>query len=220
LQSVNAVVNGVRTMLAGDLNSSEMQALRVRDPNAWVVAREDYNARIRQVDDVLNHLHTEYERHRGEVETTQKQTASATVEQEIERLREFIPDWSEGKNGKPSGAQRLGDYLRKSGFQDAEFTDIADHRMLAIADKARRYDELVARRSTEPERKAKPVPKRVVPGQSKTASNGQRSDRQDRSEFKQARERLAKTGNMRDAGDALNAMFRRDAKRGDKRRPR
>lgn len=218
LQAVNAVMTGVRNMLAGEINGEEMKALRQRDPAAWTVAREDYNARLQQVDAVLNHLTEAHERHRGEYDATQSQTAAATAAQETERLMEFIPDWREGRNGKPSGAVRLANYLRKTGFADAEFMPIIDHRMLTIADKARRYDELVARRNTEPQRKAKPVPKRMQPGKSNVSSRSQQESRQDRSEFRRAKDRLAKTGDMRDAGDAINALVARDAKRGRRNR--
>jgi hypothetical protein len=213
LQAVNAVMSGVRNMLAGEINGEEMRALRAKDPQQWAIAREDYNARLQQVDAVLNHLTEAHERHRSEYDSSQSQTANATAQQETERLMEFIPDWREGRNGKPSGAVRLATYLRKSGFADQEFMPIIDHRMLTIADKARRYDELVARRSAEPQRKAKPVPKRMQPGKSNVASRSQQEGRQDRSEYRRAKDRAAKTGDMRDAGDAINALFQRDAKK-------
>lgn len=220
LQSVNAVMNGVRTMLAGEINGAEMRDLRAKDPSAWMVARQDYDDRIKQVDAVLNHLTQEHERHRSEYDTTQSQTTSANVSHEVERLLEFIPDWREGKNGKPSGAQRLAGYLRKSGFQDAEFVDVVDHRMLAIADKARRYDDLVARRSTEPQRKSKPVPKRVTTGKSGMSSGRSGDNARARNDFQKARDKVAKTGDMRDGGDAINALLRRNEKRSSRNRYR
>ncbi len=212
LASLGALTNKLKTMLVGEVNGEEMRALRAKDPQAWQIARMDYEDRIKQVDAVFNHLNSENERHRNAVQQTQAQHAAHTVQFELERMREHIPDWLEARDGKPAGHQRVAKYLRDAGFQDAEFMGIVDHRMLLIADKARRYDAMVKRQNErdQPQRRAKPIPKRTPNGQrSNVSTQGQRQDRQAKNEFTRARDRLHKSGDMRDAGDAINAMMSR-----------
>lgn len=218
LQEVNGVFAGIERMLVGDIDGPEMRELRVKDNTAWLVAREDYNSRISQVRAVIQTLQQEQERHRNDYAQTQAQNGGALVETEAARLMEHIPDWLEGRNGKPSGVKRLAEYLDRTGFAREEYAGITDHRMLLIADKARRYDELMARRKELPARNSKPTPKRIATGKTGVSSGRQLQDRQGSNEYRRARDRAAKTGDMRDAGNAINSLLTREARRESRRR--
>lgn len=217
LQDMNGFVASIRKSLAGEMNGAQMEELYRSDPVAWQKARASFEKRIQDVDAVFSHINQEQERHRKETEAVQTAHKAQLVAHEVARLSQHIPDWMEGQNGKPPGYQRVGNYLRQAGFQDAEFIGIVDHRMLLIADKARRYDAMMERRNErgEPKRRPKPVPKRVPnSGSSRnTTSQGGRQDRQDKNEFTRARDRLAKSGDMRDAGSAIDAMMSRQTRR-------
>lgn len=217
LQETHAIVAGLSQMLVGDINSAEMQALRRSNPQEWMIARQDISDRIEGFNAIISNLQQEHERHRTSFTQTQQTNSTALIEQEMEQLSRFIPDWAEGKNGKPSGRERLSAYLDKNGFNRAEYAGITDHRMLAIADKARRWDEMQASRDKMPKPKAKPLPKRIPPGRSEISSGKERERTKDRNEFRTARDRVAKTGDMRDGAAAINALISRDEKRARRR---
>jgi uncharacterized protein YecT (DUF1311 family) len=203
LANMDGLLNRVRGDLIGQVDGPDMQALRQRDQTAWLAAREDVADRVRKIDAYIAFVNQEQERHHAETTHTQQMTNSAYAQQETERLMEFVPDWLEGKDGKPSGAMRLATY---------EFMGLVDHRMLAIAEKARRYDAMMKKGSREPQRKAKPVPKRVPPGKSSVSAGKQVRERQDTNEYRSARKKLAKTGDMRDGGAAINALLNRESR--------
>lgn len=217
LQDMSSFVSTLRKSLVGEMDGAQMERLYNEDPVAWQKARATFEKRIKDVDAVFSHINQEQERHRRDTEAVQTAHKSRLVEHEISLLSRHIPDWMEGKDGKPAGYVRVAQYLRGAGFQDQEFTGIVDHRMLLIADKARRYDAMMKRRDErgEPRRKPQPVPKRIPKGSGSrnVASQGNRQDRQDKNEFNRARDRLAKSGDMRDAGNAIDAMLSRKTRR-------
>ncbi len=224
LQALGSVVTMLKKSLVGEMDGAQMEALYQQDPVAWQKARVSFEKRIKDVDAVFSHLTEEQERHGKEFEATQAAHRARLVQHEVAQLSQHIPDWMEGKDGKPAGYVRVGQYLREAGFKDQEFLGIIDHRMLLIADKARRYDAMMKRRDErgEPKRRPKPVPKRVPhSGSSRnTTSQGGRQDRQDKNEFTRARDRLAKSGDMRDAGNAIDAMLTNQSRREERRKRR
>lgn len=210
------VVNGLKQILVGELNGAEMQALRQRDNTAWLAAREDYADRLRMADTVFQHLNQEQERHQQATKQRAASQNDAVVEYEIERIQSHIPDWAENRNGKPSGRERLANYLESVGYSKAEYQAVIDHRALLLADKARKYDQLMKKqgsRSEEPRKVAKPVPKRFKPGTSQVSGGRQAQDRREGSKFQQAVRKVKQTGDMRDAGSAIDALLERDSSR-------
>jgi hypothetical protein len=217
LQMVNGVLTQVMNDLVGSMDGPEMRELRAKDQTAWLAAREDYNDRVNKVREYISGLNQEQERHRNAFTEQSTTLQAGLVAQETEQVVKYIPDFLEGKDGKPSGARRLFDYLAKNGFQEAEIMSASDHRYLVTAEKARRYDEMMAKRKDMPKPKPKAMPKRVANGRSEVTSGTTRKDREDRSEFRRATDRLKKTGDMRDGGDAINAYLNREAKRNARR---
>lgn len=200
LQQTNAVLGGVRELLIGDMNSAEMKQLRHSDPQAWMIAREEMQDRISQVDAVLTGLHQEHERHASEFQQRHQESMLSTVAQEKTKLLEAVPDWDTG------GGQRLVQYLTKSGFTPDDLSNVIDSRMWITAEKARKWDEYQASRSKPAKRKAKPTPKSIRPGASQIRRNDQ-GNAGKRRDYDVARKKAAKTGDMRDAGRAISKLL-------------
>lgn len=106
--------------------------------------------------------------------------------QHTQMLFEKMPELKQEENQK-----KLASYLAKSGLSNEEIQNFVDHRGLIIAEKARRYDEL-KNGKLEPEKKDPPKVIRKV-GSSVSKQTYTEKDLQ------AAKERLAKTGNLRDA---------------------
>jgi hypothetical protein len=201
LQRDGAVVAHVRQLLIGDMDSREMEELRARDPNAWMVQRTMMQDRIGKVDTVLHNIQQEHERHVGEFTKQRQQHQAATLEQELETIRRNVADWDD------TGKAALASYLAKNGFTPVELENVTDARHLLIANKARLWDEYQAKKTVEPARKMKAAPKAVQPGQGSIKKSGHKQAVQ-RITYQKAREHARKTGDMRDAGRAIARMFK------------
>jgi hypothetical protein len=127
-------------------------------------------------------------------------------------MQKHVPDWlTPGKDGA-TGAQRLLRHLVKSGFQEAEVKGVLDPRMLLIADKARRYDEIMAKggQAAEQHRSAKNPPPKPPKGRGSEIQRKASKETVRSKSYRQARAKAKQSGNMRDAGDAINKLFRFD----------
>jgi len=221
LQALGSIVGMLKKSLVGQMDGAQMEHLRRTDETKWLTARADFEKRIKDVDTVFAHLNDEHERHQKDYDAVQAQQRGQMAAYEVERLVAAVPDWVQGRDGKPAGWQRVYKYLQNSGFADTEINPVIDHRMLLIADKARKYDIMMKHSDErgEPKRRSKPVPTRVPSkGSSRNSNrNTSREDRQERDTFTRNRERARKSGDMRDAGDAITSMLTRDERRAQRR---
>jgi|SRR5688572_6474505 len=202
LQQVAAVSQGIRNLLIGDVNSQEMNQLRRDNPTAWTVARQELSDRIQKIDNVLNGINAEHERHVAETGKQQLDNLKAVADQQLEILTRHIPDWRE------VGAKRVMSYLvsPENGFTKAEIENVYDARMLLVAEKARKWDAYQAQRKAPPKAKSKPLPKNIRPGQSQLQKGAQQTTRK-AADFRRAKDQAKKTGDMRDAGRAISKLI-------------
>lgn len=112
-------------------------------------------------------------------------------------LLEALPVLKDRKKG-PVFYQQLCDYLQGEGlgFTPEQLGNVVDHRLWVIGEKARRFDELMAKGKDKLGEKIKQAPKTLPPG-SRTARQGG----QQRGAVAAARQmdRLKKTGSEKDA---------------------
>lgn len=119
-------------------------------------------------------------------EKIKEQQASYLKEQK-ELVQTLIPEWDQV-------AGKIKSYLVGEGFSDTELSSIANAKIAVLADKARKYDELKAKREGISQQKlSKKVPKMVKSG-SPTSSGSKKSKA-----AQQATARLQKTGSIDDA---------------------
>lgn len=122
---------------------------------------------------------------------------SQTLEQETAQLIAKRPDWKDVAVYQADRA-KINASLAKSGYRADEIQGIADHRALLIADKARKYDELMAAKVETAKKIEKLPPKVERPGVANGAE-GQAS--------KAAMTSLRKSGSIDDAAAALRALM-------------
>ncbi|MEJ2116443.1 MAG: hypothetical protein P8Y36_00500, partial [Alphaproteobacteria bacterium] len=206
LQHVNALVSNVKQLLVGDMNSLQMQQLRAEDPQGWAVQRLAMQERAQTVDAYLNGISQEIEEHGKRYREQQQRDLASTVQRELDIVRSHIKDWDE------KGKHKVAKFLTDAGFSQDELNSVADSRMLLVAEKARRYDELMLK-SKQATRRKKPKPTQATPRpKGGTAAKGGKGSNANRAALNNARSRLRKSGSMRDAGDAINAMMTRSRK--------
>jgi hypothetical protein len=134
----------------------------------------------------------QYQQHMQQYQQQMQQVTQQELAQFVEKT-----GWRKPEEFQ-ANTQRLRGYLINSGFQEHEVDSAVDHRALLVAEKARKYDELMSKVQT--------AKKKV--GESPTMPSG-RAARQltgKRSQTKQAQGRLQKSGSLEDAASVINSL--------------
>lgn len=125
----------------------------------------------------------------------QAQNIAAAVEREREILQEVIPEWRDPEVARREKAEIV-TFGKQLGFQAEELAEITDHRAVVALRKAYLYDKLQATRAKVKPSALKPT---LKPGPAQTASK--------KSDLKQAKQRLAKSGQVADAAAAFESLL-------------
>ncbi len=132
-------LQNVEQVLVGELNSTEMEALRASDPNQWMLRRQEYQDRIAQVQHQKQAAAIEWDQHQQQIQHAQTQQFQEMVTREQEALLNAIPDWGDDvKNAINSFATQT------YGFSTEELGQVYDHRQVRMAQDAMKYHKLMA----------------------------------------------------------------------------
>lgn len=205
---LGAVLQATEQALMSDANSPAMQHLRATNPAEWSARMQEFQARQGQVQRLFGDVAQEWDAHRATVEEKRKGELAERVTTEGKKIKAAIPKWD-----KTYETSLMSWIASAGGFSKAELEadPVIDHRMLVIADKARKYDALVAKGKTKkaaPAAAAKGKTLNPVKGAggtapSETTTTTGRSRRTQR-ELVKARKALKKSGSMNDAADVFN----------------
>lgn len=116
---------------------------------------------------------------------------------ERQKLAMALPDMADPTKGRKL-ANAIKEYSLSQGLSEAEASNISDHRMIVMLNKARMYDELSDTKLTAAQKKMKKGPRKVISG-------GQPTTKQQTSTAAKAnlRKKLAKTGSVEDGVEWL-----------------
>ena len=168
--------------------------LRATDPVDYLLQMDRYNEQMALIQAA------EAERHRLEETQRTEQTKrfQEAAKEGAKKLPELVPEWKDPKVFERDRAA-LRTYLKTTGFSDDEIGSVYDPRTIALANKARKFDELMARTPPRPdttlERRVRPTaPPPPAPGRER--------------QFREASKRLAQTGSIDDAARAFGLLLR------------
>ena len=133
-------------------------------------------------------------------EQQRQEMAKAQMTQaEQQKLQMALPDLADPKQG-PQLARAIKDYALSSGLSDKEASNITDHRLVVMLNKARLYDEMNQSSLTAAKKKISKSPKKV-------ARAGQPSSKADQNSTKVAelRNRVKRSGSADDLVELLLA---------------
>jgi len=172
----------------------DWERLYQEDPIEWVRQREvmrenqEKNAAIQSEKQRLSQLSQQ----------EQIQHHQMVLQQEQEALVAAIPEWKDSKKAAAEKAM-LVQFGQKAGFSPDELKNVLDHRAVVLLRKAALYDQMVSKRG-----QIKPVtnngPRPAKPGAAGRVSNN--------TEALRAQQRLAKTGRVDDAADAIYKLLK------------
>lgn len=213
LQQTEGVLIRMVQLIAGDMNSQEMQQLRnSQDPQAretWTYNRQLIQERIDAANGLIQQLKQEQERHGHELTKRQQDELAQTFQHERAQLVRYAPDWDVADKHGVTGSQRTMQALTDSyGFTADEINGVADARMLLVASDAAKWRALQQHKaSAKDKRRARNKPPKQA--RRRSGSELQRQPTQQRKQqrgYQGARAKLKKTGNMRDAGKAISYL--------------
>ena len=164
------------------------------DPIEWVRQREV----MRDNQDKAAAIQSEQQRLNQLSQQEQAQFMHQRLEHEKEALLAAIPDWKDAKKAQAEKAL-LVEFGQKIGFTPDELKSVVDHRAVLMLRKAALYDQMMSKRGN-----IKPVtnngPRPAKPGAAGRVSNT--------TEAVRAQQRVAKTGRVDDAANAIFQLLK------------
>jgi hypothetical protein len=164
------------------------------DPIEWIKQRE----MMRENQDKAAAIQSEQQRLSELSMQEQAQQRQAIFQQEQEALVAAIPEWKDSKKAQAEKAM-LVQFGQKVGFTPDELKNVIDHRAVVMLRKAALYDQMMSKRG-----QIKPVtnngPRPAKPGAAGRVSSN--------TEVMRAQQRLAKTGRVDDAADAIYKLLK------------
>ena len=184
--------------LQAQLQSSEPQIdldrLYHEDPIEWVRQKEV----MRERQEKLGAIQSEQQRLAQVSQYEQQRAMEAQLASQQEALLAALPDWKDPKKAKAEKALVI-ESAKAAGFTDEDLKSVYDHRLVLLLRKAAMYDQMVSKRQG-----IKPVvnngPRTAKPGAAGRVSTTTESVR--------AQQRLARTGRVDDAADAILKLLK------------
>lgn len=184
-------------------------ALASQEPD-WEAVRRDNPEQFAELHAAWAIHQKRLDRIRAERESEQAKLATASQEQlkqivksERAKLVEKIPEWGDSSDKGKAFRRAIREYGESAGFTPKELESVADHRALVLLHKAFLYDQSQKQRSEKIAKGKKKV--ESLPSMRPGTKTGKRSTQS--SKAAQARARLKKTGNVRDAAAAIEMLL-------------
>lgn len=174
-------------------NEPDWEALK-QDPAAYTETRIAWDKYQEQ----LKAVSTEREKAQQKVAEDQVQIFKATLENEKSQLISKLPEWVDESVAKKEKGE-LVEFAKSLGYTDADVARVYDHRLILLLRKAMLHERAEkakpkVREQIEKVRAATPGPKRSTPPKKV-------------SEVTKAKQRLARSGSVKDAAAAIELML-------------
>lgn len=158
LQQHQAMAQLAMQMINQDFSRVDWNALRVSNPAEYAALQTEFQQRQGQVQQFLGQV----QQQQAQAQQEQQQAMQQNLAAEREKLHAAIPEWRDPAAFE-ADRQKISQYARNAGFQDAELNQIYDHRVMRVLHDAARYQELQA---ANPEllKKVRQAPRMAAPG--------------------------------------------------------
>lgn len=134
----------------------------------------------------------------SEIQAHTNEQLTGTVQEEAQTLRDKM-GWDDPETWDEARTN-LRSYVTDVGFSEEEASMVHDHRLLVLAEKARRYDQLAEQGEALVSERPKQSGKTLTPGD-QNPGRGPRSKR--RKKVSDARKKVRRTGREKDAAAAI-----------------
>lgn len=181
----------------------QLEATVPQEPDWDRLYAEDPLEYVRQKDlhrdhrDRLQAAQAEQQRVATLMQHQHAQQLQAIVQQGREKIAEAVPAWKD-KAKWESDRVKLRDYAQSLGYTPEEVGQVYDPRAVVALNKARLYDELMAKKP-QPQQQTGPKPLR--------AGTPQAAPQRRASEVTRQKQRLAQTGHVKDAAKLFESLI-------------
>lgn len=193
LQNMTATVSQLEDAFLSEFKAVDWARLRVENPQEYAAKSVDYDRKKKQIEDARTSATQRWEEYSQKSYAQQQQQYAERLAAEQQALMHKM-GWTNEEQASAEKAA-LVNYLRSDvGISEQELAQVIDHRLVVLADKARKYDELQKKGVEQKKRVLKLNGKKIgKPG----ARQSKAQVRQDAQRTKRAA--LKKSGNVRDA---------------------
>lgn len=171
----------------------DWEKLYAEDPLEYVRQKDLYNEQKQR----LQAATFEQQRVMALMQQQQVQELQQVVQQGREKLTELIPAWRD-KSKWDADRARLRQYGQTLGYTEEELSQVYDPRAVVAVYKAMKYDEIMSKR---PSPVQQPSPKVMRAGTPQSAPQRRSS------EVTRQKQRLAQTGNIKDAAKLFEGLM-------------
>ena len=149
--------------------------LRTQDPAEWTAKKQELADQRKAFDSELTQFLRAHQQHKSTSTAESEQAKQGRLVKEQELLLKELPEWADEKVAEKEQKQ-LGEYLYSQELSPESYDLLThDHKLLIMARKAAKYDEVQAK--AEPAKKRlKAVPKTLKPGSKPTQLNSTQTE--------------------------------------------
>lgn len=134
-------------------------ALKANDPAAYVAAQDAVNERVAAIQQMNRQVEQTRAQHQQNQQTQIETERAQRFDFAADEIVKQNPELADEGKFKAFASESV-EFLKGVGFTGEEIIDALDHRVLTLADKARRWDAHLAARQSLPEKRV--VPKSAV----------------------------------------------------------
>lgn len=164
------LIQEAEKLLTEDFDNIDWKTLREQDPAEWSVKKAEYDERKQKLADMKQRASEQYQQATQDQQKKMQEERSQLVQQEHEKLIQRLPEWKDQDKAQ-AGKAKLVKYLQDEGFSPEDLNFVQDHRIVLMAEKARKFDEINSKSKPKKKRVRKPT-KTVKPGTSQPQDRG------------------------------------------------
>lgn len=191
------LIQSAEGLLDADIAKVNWDELRRDDPAEYAAKHTELSQRRAQIEDMKREAIQSYQQTAYQQANESAAEMQERFQREEQQLLEKLPEWRDQAKAEQSKRQ-LVTYLTGQGFDPEDVANAVDHRLIVMAEKARKYDEMQGKTKTAMKKVAK-IPKVLKPGAPKPPEAVKTE------KVGQLRQRLQKSGNIEDAYRLLQA---------------
>lgn len=189
LMQLGQFVQQAEQLLAGEMNSEQMEQLRTANPAEWTARRAEYAERLNGIQQIKQQAANQYSQAQQQQQAQTAEQMQSMLQKEQAALSDKLPNLDRAS---------LNTYLKGDlGYTDSELSQVYDHRLVVMAEKARLYDQQ-AKQGKVAKKKIKQLPKLQKPArQVKAKATG----------MDKAKSRFRKTNDVKDAAAVIENLL-------------
>lgn len=158
-----AMAQKQRTQFAEQEKALMADPLRQQDPAEWTAKRQELQDRKAEFEKDVTELVQGYQQSKQQKAAETQAAMQQRLEAEQAKLLDALPEWKSEKT-RTAGQKKLQEYLLTEDLTPESINAVSvDHKLLVMAEKARKFDEIQTKAEPAKKRLVK-VPKGLKPG--------------------------------------------------------